>query len=62
MKILKRKKKEADTNFILLSQSRNMIQQHFVKSVRIRSYSGPHFPAFGLNISEYGHVLRSVMD
>ena len=22
---------------------------HFVKSVRIRSFSGPHFPAFGLN-------------
>ena len=22
---------------------------HCVKSVRIRSYSGPHFPAFGLN-------------
>ena len=34
-----------------------------VKSVRIRSYSGPHFPAFGLytnhNNSEYGHFLRS---
>ena len=26
-----------------------------VKSVCIRSYSGPHFPAFGLNNSEYGH-------
>ena len=37
-------------------------QSHCVKSVRIRSYSGPHFPAFGLNISEYGHFLRSVMD
>ena len=34
-----------------------------VKSVRIRSYSGPHFPAFRLNTdqnnSEYGHFLRS---
>ena len=34
-----------------------------VKHVRIRSYSGPHFPAFGLNTdqnnSEYGHFLRS---
>ena len=43
------------------------------KSVRIRSYSGPCFPAFGLNTeryevicgkkdrnnSEYGHVFRS---
>ena len=34
-----------------------------VKSVRIRSYSGPHFPAFGMNTeqnnSECRHVLRS---
>ena len=27
--------------------------KHCVKSVLIQSYSGPHFPAFGLNISEY---------
>ena len=46
---------------------------HFIKSVRIRSYSGPHFPAFGLspysvrlqentdqNNSKYGHFLCSV--
>ena len=26
---------------------------HCVKSVRIRSYSGPHFPAFGLNTERY---------
>ena len=47
-----------------------------MKSVRIRSYSGPHFPTFRLNtekyqseckknadqnISEYGHFLRSVL-
>ena len=36
----------------------------YVKSVRIRSFSGPYFPAFGLNTdetnSEYGHFLRSV--
>ena len=47
---------------------------HCVKSVRIRSFSGPHFPAFGLNTerysvhmrentyqknSEYGHFSRS---
>ena len=25
-----------------------------VKSVRIRSFSGPHFPAFGLNTERYG--------
>ena len=47
---------------------------HCVKSVRIRRYSDPHFPTFGLNSerysvqmwentdqnnSEYGHFLRS---
>ena len=45
---------------------------HCFKSVRIRNYSGPHFPAFGLNTdsvrmrehadqnnSEYGHFLRN---
>ena len=26
-----------------------ILQQHCVKSMRIRSYSSPHFPAFGLN-------------
>ena len=31
---------------------------HFVKSVRIRSYSGPHFRAFGLNTERYGASLR----
>ena len=35
---------------------------HCIKSVRIRSYSGPHFSAFGLNNSEYGHFSRSCDD
>ena len=32
---------------------------HCMKSVRIRSYSGPHFPVFGLNMEtvEYLPVL-----
>ena len=30
-------------------------KKHCVKSVRIRSFSGPHFPAFGLNKEE---ILR----
>ena len=29
----------------------------YVKSVRIRSYSGPYFPAFGLNTESYGVSL-----
>ena len=31
---------------------------HYVKSVLIRSYSGPYFPAFGLNTKRYGVSLR----
>ena len=31
---------------------------HCLKVVRIRSYSGPHFPAFGLNTKRYGISLR----
>ena len=27
----------------------NTKEMHYVKSVRIRSFSGPYFPAFGLN-------------
>ena len=38
---------------------------HYVKSVRIQSYSNPYFPAFGLNTDqanfEYRHFLRSVL-
>ena len=31
---------------------------HSVKSVHIRSYSDPYFPAFGLNTDRYGESLR----
>ena len=37
-----------------------------LKTVHIRSYSGPYFSAFGLNAdqnnSEYGHFLHSVIE
>ena len=29
-----------------------------IKSARIRNYSGPYFPAFGLNTERYGVSLR----
>ena len=29
-------------------------RKYYVKSVHIRSYSGPHFPVFGLNMERYG--------
>ena len=32
--------------------------KHCVKGANIRSYSGPHFPAFGLNTERYGVSLR----
>ena len=31
---------------------------HYLKSVRIRSFSSPNFPAFGLNTEKYGVSLR----
>ena len=34
------------------------VDYHYVKSVRIRSYSDPHFPAFGLNTERYYVSLR----
>ena len=33
---------------------------HCVKNVRIRSYSGPYFPTFGLNTERYGVSLRRI--
>ena len=33
--------------------ARHAWYKHCVKSVRIRSYSGPHFPVFGLNTEKY---------
>ena len=36
----------------------NEAKRHCVKSVRIRSYSGPNFPAFGLNTKRYYVSLR----
>ena len=30
---------------------------HYVKGVRIQSYSGPYFPAFGLNTERYSVSL-----
>ena len=35
-----------------------LYEYHCVKNVRIRSYSGPYFPAFGLNAERNGVFLR----
>ena len=36
----------------------HFMPSHCVKSVRIRRYSGPHFPTFGLNTERYPVSLR----
>ena len=38
--------------------SHYLVSFHCVKSVRIRSFSGPYFPAFGLNAERYSVSLR----
>ena len=51
---------------VLWAQFCSLFMLHCVKSVRIRSYCGPHFPAFGLkteqNNSKYGQFSRNVSD
>ena len=36
----------------------NYAKLHFVKSVRIRSYSSPYLPGFGLNTKRYSASFR----
>ena len=48
----------APTNIRIFGNAKKRLNEHgihWLKSARNRSYSGPHFPAFGLNIqSECG--------
>ena len=62
---LRRMKREELENLIITSISVNLRAINFfvsnyncVKSVRIRSFSGPYFPAFGLNTGRYVVSLR----
>ena len=43
---------------IFIMEKINIIYIHCVKSVRIRSYSGPSFPTFGQNMGRYSVSLR----
>ena len=48
--------------YFLKSWSRKIVEPnvlHCVKSVRFRSYSGPYFPAFGMNTERYSVSLRN---
>ena len=59
--ILKKKWKIAKAlqahKYFLSGWVQNEVHEHCVKSVRIRSYSGLDFPAFGLNTEGYGVSL-----
>ena len=52
-----------DNQALNYALDRSTAKKHCVKSVGIRSFSGPYFPAFGLNTnqknSECGHFLPS---
>ena len=39
----------------LRNQNSRVRHKHFVKSVQIRSFSGPYFPVFSPNTGKYGH-------
>ena len=46
------------TSHTLIHIAKVFSLRHCVKSVRIRSFSGPYFPSFGLNTERYGASLR----
>ena len=43
-----------------LTVEKKTVVFHCVKSVYIRSYSGPYFPAFGLNTEIYSNLFRNI--
>ena len=51
------KKMVSPLYFICIDE--NFISKIYLKSVRVRSDSGPHFPAFGLNTKRYFVSLRT---
>ena len=52
-----KKKIEKDFKKYITSKHFKLWMYHCVKSVRIRIYSGPNFPAFGLNMEWYAVSL-----
>ena len=51
-------KQTSSTFYISNDVDGGLKNNHCVKSVRIRSYSGPYFPAFGLNMERYSVSLH----
>ena len=54
------RKRSSLTNIISTQKFTKPFKRHCVKGVRLRSYSGPHFPAFGLNMERYSISPYSV--
>ena len=55
------KKSDYFSKYLVRSEFRNLsniYDFHCVKSVHIRRFSGPYFPAFGLNVNRYRLSLR----
>ena len=52
--------RQENTGLATFLNFRNFVVEnvHSVKSVRIRSFSGLYFPAFGMNTERYGVYLR----
>ena len=46
----------ASDSIFFSSTNKSIINSHCVKSVCIRCYSGPYFPAFGLNKERYEYI------
>ena len=44
-------------NNVFATERSAFLSKHFLKSVRIRSFSSPYFPAFGLNTQRYSVSL-----
>ena len=47
---------------ILSVKERTNTYSHCVKSVQIRSFSGPYFPVFGMNTGKYGPEKTPYLD
>ena len=45
-------------DLLLVTEKIYLCWRHYAKSVRSRSYTGPHFPAFGLTTERYSVSLR----
>ena len=61
MKLTQLRETLKSTSYLTMKKQvnkKNVHEPHYVKSVRIQSYSGPHFPAFGVNTQRCGVSLR----